>query len=448
MSVSSSTGKVSYNGNGTTVAFSVPFLFLANADLIVTSTVIATGVDTVKTLTTDYTVTGATVGSGTLTMGTAPATGTRLTIQRSTPKTQTTDYVADDAFNPETVELNFDKLTILVQELAETVSRSISFPATDAAPTGVLPSSVARANLFLGFDASGNVSIGEGDSAASAASAAESAASAATASTQASNAASSATSALGYANAAAVSAAAASAIAAGVLTTKGDLVGYGTTLARLAVGSDTQVLTADSTQTLGIKWATPFITPLTTEGDLMYRNATVDTRLAKGTGLQQLRMNAGATAPEWFTGTGSTKNLVVVSDTQATNASAQSLSSGVNTCRINTLNTDTGSIASLGSNQLTLPAGSYRFYGWVAAGSGIFAGVTLETAANTILATGFGMTGVANHSQTLQIQGRFTLVGSTALEVRIRASASGAQGAPINQSGMGEVYLQFSFEQE
>lgn len=48
-------------------------------------------------------------------------------------------------------------------------------------------------------------------------------------------------------------------VAAGVgvdaLTTKGDLLGYGTAPARLAVGSDTQVLTADSTQTLGIKWA-------------------------------------------------------------------------------------------------------------------------------------------------------------------------------------------------
>jgi hypothetical protein len=41
------------------------------------------------------------------------------------------------------------------------------------------------------------------------------------------------------------------------LTTKGDLYGFDTADARIPVGSDNQVLTADSAQTLGVKWATP-----------------------------------------------------------------------------------------------------------------------------------------------------------------------------------------------
>lgn len=39
------------------------------------------------------------------------------------------------------------------------------------------------------------------------------------------------------------------------LTTKGDIWGYSTTAARVAVGANGTVLTADSTQATGVKWA-------------------------------------------------------------------------------------------------------------------------------------------------------------------------------------------------
>jgi hypothetical protein len=69
------------------------------------------------------------------------------------------------------------------------------------------------------------------------------------------------------------------------VTTKGDLFGYSTTPARIPVGTNGQVLTADSTQALGLKWAAasggggsssatitvnslPSSTNLTTEGNL------------------------------------------------------------------------------------------------------------------------------------------------------------------------------------
>tara|TARA_R110000824_G_scaffold394097_1_gene593689 strand:+ start:58 stop:273 length:216 start_codon:yes stop_codon:yes gene_type:complete len=42
-----------------------------------------------------------------------------------------------------------------------------------------------------------------------------------------------------------------------MLTTKGDTHGYTTENARVPIGADTTVLTADSTQALGLAWATP-----------------------------------------------------------------------------------------------------------------------------------------------------------------------------------------------
>jgi len=50
------------------------------------------------------------------------------------------------------------------------------------------------------------------------------------------------------------------------LTTKGDLLSHdASAFARLGVGSDGQVLTADSAETTGLKWETP--TPATTGDD-------------------------------------------------------------------------------------------------------------------------------------------------------------------------------------
>ena len=51
---------------------------------------------------------------------------------------------------------------------------------------------------------------------------------------------------------------------------------------------------------------------LTTAGDILYASANnTPARLAKGTGLQVLQMNAGATAPEWATASGVSSGFVI-----------------------------------------------------------------------------------------------------------------------------------------
>ena len=65
---------------------------------------------------------------------------------------------------------------------------------------------------------------------------------------------------------------------------------------------------------------------LTTQGDLLYHDGTNGARLAKGTGLQQLRMNSGATAPEWFT---AESGLTVGSSVATTSGTSATLLSSV-----------------------------------------------------------------------------------------------------------------------
>lgn len=81
-------------------------------------------------------------------------------------------------------------------------------------------------------------------------------------------------------------------------TTKGDIIVYSTTNIRLPVGSDGQILTADSTQTSGLKWGSALTNPMTTAGDIIYENATpVPARLAIGTTGQVLTVSGGF--PVW-----------------------------------------------------------------------------------------------------------------------------------------------------
>mgnify|MGYP000276922582 CR=1 FL=1 len=162
MTVSSTTVKNSYSGNGSTTQFAYGFKIFADSDLIVIIRS-AAGTETVKTLTTHYTVAGAGDASGgsiTFTSGNTPASGETVVIIREVPQTQAIDYIANDPFPAESHEEGLDRATMTTQQVQEEVDRSIKLSRTNTmTSTEFTVGATDRANKILAFDSSGEISV-------------------------------------------------------------------------------------------------------------------------------------------------------------------------------------------------------------------------------------------------------------------------------------------------
>lgn len=160
MTVSSTTNKVSYSGNGSTTEFAYTFKIFADGDLDVYIRS-STGTETLQTITTDYSVSGAGSDSGgNVTFVTAPATGETVVIQRSVALTQGTDYVENDPFPAESHEDGLDRLTFIAQQIQEQIDRCIKASVTNTFTNSEFTVSAAdRANKIFAFDGSGDLSV-------------------------------------------------------------------------------------------------------------------------------------------------------------------------------------------------------------------------------------------------------------------------------------------------
>ena len=159
MTLSTTTVKNSYSGNGSTTAFTYNFAINSTSELVVIIRS-STGTETVKSITTHYTVADAGAAGGTVTMGSAPASGETLVLIRDTSLTQETDYVANDPFPAETHESALDKLQMQIQEVQEEVDRSLKISRTNTmTSTSFTNDATSRASKVLSFDSSGELSV-------------------------------------------------------------------------------------------------------------------------------------------------------------------------------------------------------------------------------------------------------------------------------------------------
>ena len=161
MTISTTTIKNSYNGDGSVTQFNYTFK-ITDQDDIEVITRDSVGQESLKTITTDYVVSGVgNTGGGTVTFNTAPASGFTVILRRATPQTQGLDLIENDPLPANSLEDAFDKLTSIGQELQEEINRSIKFSKTNTINnTEFTLGPTERANKILSFDSNGEITVG------------------------------------------------------------------------------------------------------------------------------------------------------------------------------------------------------------------------------------------------------------------------------------------------
>lgn len=448
MTISTTTRKYQYNGNGVTTVFAYNSVFYDSSDLVVVRTQISTGADTPLTITTDYTITGGNGATGNVTMVTAPTNDQRITITSALPNTQTTDFKDNEPFRANEVETGLDKLTIQVQELSEEVGRSIKLKATTTTSTPTFPEPVA--SQFVRWNAAANAleTTPLSDLSAIPVSAYMQTVLAETSPVNART-------NLGAASTA--SPTLTGTVTADTIQTSGSsgIVlrnSSGTTVATFGPTNTTNASIAGGL-TLGTALgATSGGTGAATytTGDILYASAT--NTLAKraiGTTGQVLTVAGGV--PTWATpassGLSVTNNYLYVRDERTSGTSGGSTTSGATAARpLNTVVVNTISGASLSSNQVTLPAGTYYIKG---SGPANIAGQHKLRLRNVTDST-YVLEGPSNYSgvgtagviqQTLAtITGQITIAGTKVFELRHYVINGDTNGFGLAISQGTEVY--------
>jgi hypothetical protein len=138
MTISSNIRKAGpFVGNGTASTFAFTFKVFQASDLEVVRLNVATTIETILVINSDYTVSlnadqnSNPGGSITLTAG-ALAAGFNLVITSDIQNLQPTDIVNQGGFYPDVIEDALDRATIQIQQLQEAVDRSAKLPITSS----------------------------------------------------------------------------------------------------------------------------------------------------------------------------------------------------------------------------------------------------------------------------------------------------------------------------
>jgi len=154
LDVSDDTPRVSYTATSGQTAFTVPFAFLEEDHLEVYQN------DTLRTLTTHYTVTGeGDEDGGTVTLVTGATAGDSIVIVRSVPYELTTHIPLAGALDVAALNLQFTLLVMMMQQFDTDRVRSLRQPESDVTDLNELGTASERASKYLFFNASGQPTL-------------------------------------------------------------------------------------------------------------------------------------------------------------------------------------------------------------------------------------------------------------------------------------------------
>jgi hypothetical protein len=139
----------SYTGNGILTTFAFNWGILAKTDLIV-QTKDTAGTVEILDLNSDYTVSDFDVNTadgGDVVLAVPLATGTELFISRHTAQTQLVNIEEGSPFPAAVVTKEFDRLTMMIQDLQYQIHQALRFPPTSGIEDVYLPEPSAGALL-------------------------------------------------------------------------------------------------------------------------------------------------------------------------------------------------------------------------------------------------------------------------------------------------------------